>query len=130
MCPGCTTSNTPWHIMTFLARGRGPTSPTSSSKVLILWLRKFRLASSMDVSLCHIFEPDLAGLRNRLRIPQWRFAPIINLAKNLFHAILKANAWAPIQIAGNGGDVCIRDVRFARSFRNVDDLAAKQLHEL
>src|ERR1700681_4469285 len=129
MWPGCTTSKTPWHIITFFPRGRGPTMVISSPTVLTLWLRNLRLASSMNVSPCHILEPDLAGLRDRLGIPQRCLAPVIDLLEYVAHALFETNLGAPSKVAGDSGDICMRNIGFARSFRNMDDFTAEQLYE-
>src|SRR5882724_1846202 len=117
-------------MITFFSRGRGPTSAIKSSTVLTLWLSNLRLASSIDVSLCHIFEPDLAGLRDRLRIPQRSFAPVIDLSENLAHAVFEANARAPVEITRDRSNVRMRDIGFAGSLRNVNDLTAQQFDQL
>src|SRR4051812_21811002 len=116
-------------MITFFPRGRGPTRAISSSTVLTLWLRNFRLASSMNVSSRHILEPDLAGLRDRLRIPQRCLAPVVDLLEYVAHALFETNLGAPSKVALDSGDICMRNIRLAGPFGNVDDLTAKQLDQ-
>src|ERR1700737_2000018 len=116
-------------MITFLSRGRGPTSATSSSTVFTLWLRNLRLASSINVSLCHVFEPDLAGLGDRLRIPQRCLTPIIDLAEDVAHALFKTHLGTPFEVARDRGNVRMGHVRLARAFGDIDHLTAQQFDQ-
>src|SRR5258708_12191365 len=116
-------------MMTFSSRGRGPTSATSSSTVFTLWLRNLRLASSINVSLCHIFEPDLAGLGDRLRIPQRCFTPIVDLPEYVAHALFETHLGTPSQVARDRGNVRMRPFRLPRTFAHVDHLTAQQFDQ-
>src|SRR5436190_9427504 len=89
--PGCTTSNTPWHMMTFFLRGGLPSSARSSSTVLILW----RYFSVSDESTClplsQVLEPGLGGLGDGIGVPQRSVAPIVDVGEDAGDAFLEAD---------------------------------------
>src|SRR5258706_9575567 len=128
-CPGCTTSNTLWHMITLFARGRGPRICRSSSAVLIL-CRYFSVSDeSMALALAEVMEPGPRGLGDRLRIPERGAFPVVDVRDDLRDPFLEAHFGLPAKLGRDLADVRVGALGFAGPLRNVDFLAAQELDQ-
>src|ERR1700730_14044090 len=90
-CPGCTTSNTPWHMITRFSRGGGPMIARNSSGVLILC--RYRSINEtisgllLNFFFAEIAEPGFCRLGNRCRVPQRSLAPALDIGEHALHAV-------------------------------------------
>src|SRR5690242_17522901 len=127
MWPGCTRSNTPWHMMTFLSRGRAPTAAHSSSTLLTL--RRYPPATGCSITPLRSHQPYLAGpddfeqgfcrLLDRGRIPQRGILPFVDLGHHARHPGLERDARLPFQIPGDLADIGEGFVRLAGTLGDV-----------
>jgi len=79
--PGMHTSNKPWHMMTFFARGRGPMILVSSSAVLIL-CRYFSVSDGNTISAPGSDTGTRSlSLCRSTRIPEGRAAPVVDIGE-------------------------------------------------
>src|SRR6266567_7140988 len=130
--PGCTTSKTPWHMMTFSCRGIRPIRSRISCGVLILCLMRWVSDSSMSSRplSSQIIEPGLRGSRDRLRIPQRRVLPTLNVPQHHLHPVLEAQFGLPAQHGDDLADIRKGAVGFPRTLRQIDYLAAEEPDKL
>ena len=74
-------------------------------------------------------EPARRRLRDRGRFPQRRVAPVIDLRDDAGDALLETDLLAPAEIAADLADVGEGAVGFARTLRDIDDVAAEKLDQ-
>src|SRR3989442_7867560 len=76
-----------------------------------------------------ILEPGLCRLVDRLRIPERRAAPVVDIGENSPHAFFETHLWAPIELRGDPGNVGPGAVGLAGALRDADLFAAQELHQ-
>src|SRR3990172_6269863 len=97
-------SNVPWHMIALRVRGRGPRSAASSSRVLILWANFSYMASA----LTQVLEPVARRPGDRVRRPDWRRAPVVDVVEHDLDALLQTDLRLPAPDAPDLGNVGMR----------------------
>src|SRR2546427_6910969 len=76
-----------------------------------------------------ILEPGLRRFVDRVRIPERRAAPVVDIGENSPQAFFETHLWAPIELRGDPGNVGPGAVGLAGALRDADLFAAQELHQ-
>src|SRR3977135_1969688 len=76
-----------------------------------------------------ILEPGFRRFVDRIRIPEGRAAPGVDIGESLRHALFEAPLRAPAELRGDPRNVGPSAVGFAGTLRDADLFAAQELHQ-
>src|SRR3989442_12963794 len=76
-----------------------------------------------------ILEPGLRRFVDRVRIPERRAAPVVDIGENSPHAFFQTPLWGPIELRGDPGNVGPGAVGPAGALRGPALFPAQELHQ-
>src|SRR5205085_6687389 len=119
----CRMSNTPWASTTLRpsARAFAPSNESSSIDLIfpsIVPVRPCAYIARLPW-VAEIFEPVGRGVRDALRCPYWRIAPIFDRVQHLANTQLDRHGSRPAKFGLNAAGISERAIRLARAFWNV-----------
>src|SRR5271157_1619277 len=116
-------------MITLRLRGRSPTScATCSADLILCWYRSPKVSTTSALP-AQILEPGLGGTRDRLRIPQRRVAPMLDVRHHAAHALRERHHGLPAEIALNSADVRPGAIGLAGALRNIHHVAPQKLDQ-
>src|SRR6185437_16843669 len=83
----------------------------------------------MSPSGTEMVEPGLGRPRDRIRIPERRVAPIVDLGRHSGHPLGERHHRPPAELRPDLADIRPGTIRLAGTLRYVDDLAADQFDQ-
>src|SRR5262245_66618853 len=121
--------------MTLSDRGADPRISRSSLGDLILYLYFSERANVIAIYsslrrrfITEIFKPVASSLCDGSLVPKRGIAPMFDFGQHPCNPIIKFDLRLPIETFADFADVSEGAIRFARTLRNVDNLAAEQFY--